>query len=980
MIIVTSSCPLLAQVDRASLSGTVTDRSGAVVPGATLTLVSQETGFRREAVSGENGTYTFSLVPIGNYTLTAAMTGFRTTTMRDLRLGVGDSRVLDVTLQVAAADVSIVVSDELVPLERSSAVVGTVIGGQQISDIPVNGRHWATLMSLAPGAINTGEGNQQSIRFVGRARDDNNWTFDGLDATGVKDPRQESALRLVISSDSIAEFRVNSTLYSAESGGGAGAQVNIVSRSGSNAFHGSVFEFLRNDVFDARNPFDPEKQPFRLNQFGGNFGGPILKNRTFFFVNYEGLRQRVSQAFRNEVPSASFRARATDPNIKPIVNAYPIGTESTSSPDIDRAVGSVSQAWREDAFTVRVDHQFNERNTFYARYNFDDGTIIAPRTIVEGDRQESLFRPTNYIMQWQRVFTPSVVNEVKAGFNRSALNRYSYAPFTESIAVSGFTTLNNSNLLVETGTSYSVIDNLVVTRGRHTLKFGGEIRRAHVNVADPAFDALAVTFASRDDLLANKVDRVAITGGNDVLGTRKWYYFAYVQDDFKVLPELTLNLGLRYEYYSVNREVKDRYRVFDLNECQGFCPHGTPWYFPDRNNFDPRLGIAWSPKAFKGRTVIRTGIGVYHGPGQIDDKNAAIDNMSDNYSLTPREAPGLSYPVDPFLDKAKEVGITPRSLQRDIRDLYSVQWGLSIQQELPSRFVTQIGYVGSSASKVTTRTYINNIDPATGQRPLPTFGRMDEKRGDGNSNFNALQFSLHRRVTSGLSLGGEYMWSHSINDNSTGGGEGQQPQNNFCRACDRGNSNTDVRHTFTGNWMYQFPLGPGQRMLNSGPASVILGGWEMSGIFTARTGRMLTVSISRKSSTVPDGNTSYQRPDLVPGVSIYPEGGPTFAEWFNPAAFALPTDGTWGNAGRCIGVGPGLAQVDFSLQKRTRVSEGKAIIFRADMFNVFNRTLAGNPGTTFTSPASFGLVNSGLNRTIGTGTSRQIQFSLRFTF
>ncbi len=978
--IVTSGCLLLAQVDRASLSGTVTDRSGAVVPGATLTLVSQETGFRREAVSGENGTYTFSLVPIGNYTLTAAMTGFRTMTMRDLRLGVGDNRLLDIQMQVAAADVSITVEDVLAPLEKSSAVVGTVIGGQQISDIPVNGRHWATLMSLAPGAVNTGEGNQQSIRFVGRARDDNNWTFDGLDSTGVKDPRQESALRLVISSDSIAEFRVNSTLYSAESGGGAGAQVNIVSRSGSNAFHGSVFEFLRNDVFDARNPFDPEKQPFRLNQFGGNFGGPILRNRTFFFVNYEGLRQRVSQAFRNEVPSASFRARATDPNIKPIVNAYPIGTESTASPDIDRAVGSVSQAWREDAFTVRVDHQFNDRNTFYARYNFDDGTIIAPRTIVEGDRQESLFRPSNYIMQWQRVFSPSVVNEVKTGFNRSALNRYSYAPFTESIAVSGFTTLNNSNLLVETGTSYSVIDNLVITRGRHTLKFGGEIRRAHVNVADPAFDALSVTFASRDDLLANKVDRVAITGGNDVLGTRKWYYFAYVQDDFKVLPELTLNLGLRYEYYSVNSEVKDRYRVFDLNECKGFCPHGTPWYFPDRNNFDPRVGIAWSPKAFKGKTVIRTGVGVYHGPGQIDDKNASIDNMSDNYSLTPREAPGLSYPVDPFLDKAKEVGVTPRSLQRDIRDLYSVQWGLSIQQELPSRFVTQIGYVGSSASKVTTRTYINNIDPATGQRPLPTFGRMDEKRGDGNSNFNALQFSLHRRVTSGLSLGSEYMWSHSINDNSTGGGEGQQPQNNFCRACDRGNSNTDIRHTYTANWMYQLPFGPGRSMLNSGPASAILGGWEMSGIFTARTGRMLTVSVSRKSSATPDGNTSYQRPNLVPGVSIYPEGGPTFAQWFNPAAFAIPADGTWGNAGRTIGVGPGLAQVDFSLQKRTRISEGKAIIFRADMFNVFNRTLAGNPGTTFTSPASFGLVTSGLNRTIGTGTSRQIQFSLRFTF
>ncbi len=979
LLVLLAAYPAWAQVDRASLAGTVKDASGAVVPGAKVELVSQETGWRREALSSVIGTYSFSLVPVGAYSITASMTGFRSVTIRDVRLGVGDNRNLNIEMTVSATDTQVTVESVLEPLDRTSAVVGTVIGGQQISDIPVNGRHWATLMLLAPGAINTGEGNQQSIRFVGRARDDNYWTLDGLDATGVKDPRQEAALRLVISSDSIAEFRVNSTLYSAESGGGAGAQVNIVSKSGSNEFHGSVFEFLRNDVLDARNPFDTTKQPFRLNQFGGNIGGPIVKNRTFFFANYEGLRQRVSQTFRNDVPSASFRARATDPNIRPIVEAYPLGTERTSNADVDRALGDVSQVWDENAFTVRVDHQFNERNTFYARYNFDDGTIINPRTIIEGDREESFFRPSNYAMQWQRVFTPTLVNEVKVGFNRSALNRYTFAPFDESIAVSGFTTLNSSNLLVETGTSYSLLDNLVITRGRHNLKFGGEIRRAHVNVADPAFRSISITYASRDDLLANKVDRVAIGSGDPVLGTRKWYFFTYVQDDFKVTPDLTLNLGLRYEYYGVNREVKDRYRVFDL-ACGGFCPHGTPWYFPDRNNFDPRLGIAWAPKALRGKTVIRTGIGVYHGPGQIDDKNAALDNVSDNYSLTAAEAPGLAYPVDPFLALAQAVGITPRSLQRDIRDLYSVQWGLSIQQDLPASFVTQIGYVGSSASKVTSRTYINNLDIVTKTRPLPNFGRMDEKNGFGSSNFNALQVSLYRRVARGLDWGTEYMWSHSINDNSTGGGEGTQPQIALCRACDRGNSNTDVRHTITTNWIYQLPFGPGQRMLTSGPLSKILGGWETSGIWSARTGRMLTVTIARSSGAVPDGNTSGQRPDLVPGVSIYPQGGPTFAQWLNPAAFAIPANGTWGNAGRSIAVGPGLTQVDFSLQKRTRVSENKAITIRMDAFNLFNRTQAGNPGTTFTSPASFGLVTTGLNRTVGTGTSRQVQLSLRFNF
>jgi hypothetical protein len=968
--------PVRGQVDRATLTGTVTDSSGAIIAGAVVRIDSQDTGLRREAQTAGNGTYTFAQLPIGTYTVTTSQPGFRSVAIKDVRLGVGDNRVLSIELQPSTIETVVNVEGAAELVQTSSPTIGTVIGSTQMREIPLNGRHWASLMALAPGAINTGEGNQQSIRFVGRARDDNNWTFDGLDATGVKDPRQEAALRLVISTDAIAEFRVNSTLYSADQGSGAGAQVNIVSKTGSNAFHGSAFEFVRNDVFDARNPFDTSKQPFRLNQFGGNVGGPIVKNRTFFFANYEGLRQRVSQTFRNDVPSAAFRARATNPAIRQIVDAYPLGQERTSNADVDRALGNVSQAWREDAGTLRIDHRFNDHNSIFGRYNVDDGTILAPRTVIEGDRQESFFRPSNMVLQYQRIFSPTVISETKAGFNRSALNRYSFAPFAESIAVAGFTTLNNSSQLVETGTSYSIIENMVINRGAHTLKFGGEIRRAHVNVADPAVDAISVTFASRNDLLANRVDRVGVTGARPVLGTRKWYYYAFFQDDWKVLPNLTLNLGLRYEFYGVNKEVNDRYRVFDMS-CGGFCPHGTPWYFPDRNNFDPRVGISW---AVTSKTVIRTGAGIYHGPGQIDDQSAALDNVGDSFSLTTAEAPGLAYPVAPFLAQARAVGITPRSLQRDRRDLYSAQWGLSIQHQLPASFVGQIGYVGSSATNVTTRKYINNLDPVTKVRPLPTFGRMDEKNNDGNSNFNALQLSLHRRAARGLLWGTEYMWSHSINDNSIGGGEGSQPQNNFCRACDRGDSPQDIRHTFTSNWVYQLPFGPGQRFLNSGVASRVFGGWETSGIWTARTGQALNITIARSASAVPDGNTSAQRPDLVHGVSIYPAGGPTFSQWLNPAAFAIPANGTWGNAGRHIARGPGLVQVDWALQKNTRIAESKEIVFRIEAFNIFNRTQAGNPGTTLTSPASFGIITSGLNRTIGTGTSRQLQLALRFNF
>src|SRR5262245_49022510 len=572
VVLLALALPVFAQVDRATLTGTVSDSSGAVIPGAKVELVSPETGFRRETQTGENGGYTFSQLPIGVYSGTVTQTGFRTL-VRDVRLGVGDNRTLNIAMEVGAMETKVVVEAVPAALESTSAVIGTVIGSEQMRDIPLNGRHWASLMALAPGAINTGDGSQQTIRFVGRARDDNNWTFDGLDATGVKDPRQEAALRLVISTDTIAEFRVNSTLYSAESGSGAGGQVNLVSKSGSNDFHGSVFEFFRNDYMDARNPFDTSKQPFRLNQFGGNMGGPILKNRTFFFANYEGLRQRVTQTLTNDVPSAAFRARATPATPRELLNLYPVGTVRTTNADVDRAQANLKQAWTEDAFTVRIDHRFNDRNTFFARYNMDDGLIVAPRSVIEVDRQNDNFRPSNFVMQFQRVFSPTVVNEWKTGFNRSTLRRVTDGPASNSVAVAGFMTLNQSNLLIENGTSFSLIDNLAITRGRHTIKIGGEIRRAHVNVADPGQDAISVTYANRPAFLENRVDSAGVVTGNDVLGTRKTYYYAYVQDDFKVRTNLTLNLGLRYEYYSVNKEVNDRYRVFDMYECHGFCPH-----------------------------------------------------------------------------------------------------------------------------------------------------------------------------------------------------------------------------------------------------------------------------------------------------------------------------------------------------------------------------------------------------------------------
>ncbi|MCI0422126.1 MAG: TonB-dependent receptor, partial [Acidobacteria bacterium] len=938
------------------------------------------TGLERETQTEESGFYVLNFLPVGNYLVTVEVPGFKQAKLQNIVLEIGQTRTVDVKLEVGEVQQVVEVFETSPPLDRNSAVIGTVIQSSQVKELPLNGRHWASLMMLAPGAINTGEGNQLSIRFVGRARDDNNWTFDGVDATGVKDPRQETGVRLIISMDAISEFRVNSTLYSAESGSGAGGQVQLISRGGTNNYHGSVFEFLRNDALDARVFTDRgELPPFRLNQFGGNFGGPLKKDKTFFFVNYEGIRQNQGQTFNNPVPSAAFRSSviATSPVLAPIVRAYPAGTEPTAEANIDRAITVRTQETREDSGVLRFDQRFTDKSSFYFRYSFDDAVVRVPLDAGIGRRTDRV-RPSNAALQFQRIFSPTVINETTLGMNRSPLTRIISGPLPEQINVAGFMNLTRNQEVTEAGTSFAVLDNLAITRGRHNMKLGGEVRRIHVNVGEGS--PATVAFTSRPDFIANRVNNFSINEF-PVRGGRRWNYFGYVQDDVKWRPNLTINLGLRYEYYSVAHEVKDRARVFAL-ECGGFCPPGTPFYEPDRNNFAPRVGLAWAPEAFNNKTVVRAGYGVFFGPGQNDDVFAAIDSSADRISLDTTQAAGLSYPITPFLGLARTVGAAPRALDRFRRDLYSQNYGLSIQQELPQSFVMQVGYVGGQGHKLFARSFVNVINPATGLRPLPSFGRIDIKSNDGNSNFHGLQVSLHRQFSGGFLLGSQYMWSHSINDGSVGGGEGNEPQNVNDRRPDRGNSAQDIRHTMTTNWIYELPFGRNRRYLKQGGvAEAIFGGWEFSGITQARTGRQLTVSVTRSSGDLPDGNNSNQRPNIVPGVSLIPPGGQTADSWINFAAFAVPARGQWGNAGRSILTGPGLVQVDVGLTKRVPFSENRNVEFRWEAFNLFNRTQLGNPAANISDGlASFGRVTSPFNRTFGTGTNRQMQFMLRVNF
>ena len=984
LLFVFISLPAAAQVDRATLTGTVTDSTGALIQGAKVEAVSAGTALRRETVTGTNGTYQMPGLPIGSYTVTILKEGFGAVHYKDVELSVGQSRTLDARMEVGAleAQVEVVAAGAIVNL--SSAEVGGVIESQQVRNIPLNGRNWASLMTLAPGAINVGGGSQTSIRFVGRSRDDNNFTLDGIDASGVQEQPQKADARLNISLDSIAEFRVNSAVYTAESGTTGGAQINVVSKSGTNNFHGGAFEFLRNNAFDGRSPFDPSQlPPFRMNQFGANLGGPIVRNRSFFFANYEGLRQRLGQTLIGFVPSGDFRQRAAtaSPALQALIQAYPAG-QTRVDPNTDQLTVQARNSVREDSVMFRVDHRFSDNTTMFVRSNVDDAFLDGPNGSL-GSRDTTAIRPSNLVFQLQHIFSRNMINEAKVGMNRSAFHHPTVGIVPLTVSVPGFDDLPSGSLDLEVGTTFNGLDNLTVIRGRHTWKMGMEIRRIHLNNSGNAVDTTSISYNSPNDFIANVVDSVSVNAELGIGQLRRTFWMGYGQDEIKVKPNLTVNLGLRYEYYSVMHEVTGHDAVVDIVGCGGFCPPGTPYYSPDRNNFAPRIGLAWSPALFKEKTtVIRTGFGVYYSPGQNDDFSDPHESTAGRFALSSADVANLSYPITPFLAKLQAEGLSPKGIDRNRRDLYYDSWDFLIQQQFPHSFVGQVGYIGSEGHNLFTTRATNLLDPVTRKRPLSQFGQFNIKHNDANSNFNAVQASLQRSFASGWLWQTQYMWSHAITDGSVGAGENVAIQNASCRACDKSDTPFDVRHTVTTNSVYELPFGPGRHYFHpAGAVGKLIVGWEVTALVTGSTGRPVNIVVTRSASDMPDGNRSNQRPDLVPGVPLIPPDGQTIFQWFNPAAFKMPAKGTWGNAGRNIGRGPGYWEMDLGIEKRTPVSGKTTLSFRAEAFNVLNHPIYANPAANISALATFGRITNVLNNgATGTGTPRRLQFMSRLEF
>jgi Carboxypeptidase regulatory-like domain/TonB dependent receptor len=793
-----------AQADLAGLTGTVSDSAGRGVAGASVVAIQVATGLRRETVASSSGIYALPDLPIGTYRVTYAAPGFQDGVVDHLEQTLGHTRTLDMALSVAGITQRVEVSED--SLDKTSATMGSRTEPEQVKELPLNGRNWSTLTALVPGAVDTGGSNQRSIRFAGRGLDDNNFTFDGIDATNIVNQAQQSFVRLAIPTDAIEEFRIDTMLFTADNGSTPGGQIAVASKSGTNEFHGSVFEFLRNDIFDAQQPIDTlntSKPGFRMNQYGGELSGPIVRNRSFFFFSYEGLRQSLEQTLPGFVPADVFRAQvaAASPALVPILNAFPEGQYPVvGSTQIAEFVSSGRQLDQEDSGVVRLDQHFSAKDSAYLRFSFDAAASNAP--VEEGgsylnDKQEITSRPVNGEIESMHIFSPGMVNELKFGFNRgnvyttnqSALN----TPYT--VAISGFTTLDNNEYKPSIGNSFSYIDNLTLVRGSHTLKYGVEVRRIQMNQGNTANGT--ITFSSAASFLANSVSAATYASPLPMNGLRKTEVYSFAEDEWKLRPNLTLNLGVRYTFYNLFHEVNGKADPFDFATCgpQGFCGDGASFGQPHTLDIDPRVSLAWAPTALRGKTVVRSGFGIYHADGQLDDQNLPIDNEVGQYSPSVATIPTLSYPVTPFLNGPGTV--SARDDDRRRKDMYVSQWGLSIQQALPADFVNTISYVGSKGTYLLTTSYVNLINPLTGLREYTDFGQVQWRGNINNSSYEGLVESLQRSFRHGLLVSANYTWSHETDQDAAGGGDADYPQNPACLSCERASGDYDVRHVFT---------------------------------------------------------------------------------------------------------------------------------------------------------------------------------------
>lgn len=970
--------PGFAQLDRGTILGTVLDQSGAVIPGATVQIQNQGTGFAVKLTTNTSGSFIVPELPVGTYQVSASQTGFATRVVNNISLHASDRINVELKLRPGSVRQTITVTGVRSLVQTSTTTYGAKILSTEISNLPINGRDPMQLLVLQPGTnLLGGNGSINGQNETPLSSDSTNFLVDGGDSGRVDDETLDntygaSANRIThAGADAIQEFSISQNSFSAEYGGNSGSVVNIITKSGTNALHGDAYDYFRNDVLDARNYFDPApnyKPAFRLNQFGGSLGGPIKKDKAWFFGNYEGIRQRTGVTLVNYVPTQAFR-QTLPAALQPVVAMLPLpnGPVSATEPQLALYSANPSNLLDEDTALGKVDYDVTSRDRLTVRYNMEDSLTENHFGVAEGQISPIPGLLQNSQLSYTRNISNNMVNVASFTFNRMHIDPLS----STSAAIRDFPIVSIPgsagvgpalfNLLVANN-SFEGMDTLNWLHGRNQLAIGTQIIRNQDNKELGFQETVDYTTLAG---FANNAPFSVGTLGQPRAGIRNTYYAFFAQDNAQVTQKLSADAGLRYQYDSAPSESHGRIDNFDSQTGQ-LTPMGDAFINMPTLNFAPRLGLAYKPFTSR-QMVIRASFGIFYNVLVASTMQNFPNNIfQQSSSLTQIQDPTLV--GFPFPTITSFAGVTSYSaIQHNWLDPYVESWNFDVQQGIGQNGRLDVAYVGSHSVHLYGNINLNRFYPGTSNKPYPNLGSVGLTDTPAFGNWDALEVSFTRRFSHGFQLGANYTWGHMLDDTVPLFSSVQDDHNPLL---DYGNDPADVTNVLEFDYVYQLPSAPRiPRAIGSG--------WQVNGITEMRSG--LPYSVSCGCDPMQVGQTT-GRANEVPGVPIRPASFDIPSDQLNIAAFTTPPTGTWGTTGRDIFRGPAAYTWDFSLFKNFHIRENQILQFRAEVFNIFNTPLFNNPGASLTSPASFGESLSTLTNIDGFPTQRQIQFALRYQF
>ncbi len=1033
----------------ASITGRVTDPSGAVVPGATITVKSLDTGVSKTVTTDSSGDYTVLGLPVGPQEVTAVSVGFILSGPAHVTLVVGQEAVVNFALQLGTGEVATRVTAETPLVNATTEQVSGVVGEKQIKDLPLNGRSYDDLITLNPGAVNysamksantsTSEGNTFSVD--GRRTYENLFLVNGIEYTGTSQlgitPGGASGELLGV--DAIREFNVLTDTYGAEYGKRAGAQVMAITQSGTNQLHGTLYEFLRNSDLDARNFFDENfVPPFRRNQFGASLGGPLKKNKWFLFGNWEGFRQVLAESSVSIVPTVAERLLAT-PGMLPYTQLWPLPNGSPLGGGVALSYNNPRQTVLENFGTVRTDYILSDRDTFSAAYTIDDGNS----TIPQSDPLFGAFEPLATQLasvEETHVISPEILNTFRAGFSRASfaydpVDFVSFPADTDfvtglgpgGIVIGGGVTTTNGGTITSAGPNnasdvwnrrnlFTYTDSVQIIKGRQQITAGLWFQRIQENDDTASRQLGQASFASLAAFLQGTLTTFQVVPDANELGWRSLFGAGYFQDAIKLTPNLTLSAGLRYEFTTGWNEESGRAANY-IPGSNGFLetnPIVGNSVFTHNNAthlLGPRAGLAWDVFG-NGKTAVRAGWGMYYS--LIDDLSFLLNSLPPyNGTVTLRGLLPSQVPLTAGVPPSPATIFAPEGIQPNAKTPTVQEWNFTIEQQLARDTVLRASYVGSFGYHGFVSVDPNAIPPTvctssagcsaggnlksgsivpqgTLYVPGPNAALPNPKLGagffwytEGNSSYNALQLDVLHRFSNGLQFRANYTHSKDLDMNSalTGAQANNQPQmilDPYDVRRDWGPSAYDIPNSASLSGTYDLPFGRGRALANNlgSFGDHLVRGWQLNAIVSLMSGFPFTPEVGSNQSG--DGDTrDPDRPSLNPNFT-----GPIITgnpnQWFNPKAFILPAAGTFGNIGRGVLTGPGLADLDASLFKTTAITERTSLQFRAELFNALNHANFATPNATVFSSGAYS-PSAGLITATAT-TSRQIQFGLKLIF